>query len=135
MLRVVLDTNVIVSGFNFMGSKPAEILDLVVYGDLANFASPHIIQETRNTLIRKFSWTEGEADAAAFWLTTHSKVVNPTSRISIISHDDPDNRILECALEARADYIITGDRHLLNLQNLQGMNIVTPATFLKLFQA
>jgi putative PIN family toxin of toxin-antitoxin system len=134
MLKVVLDTNVIVSGFNFVGSKPAEILDLVVSGDLANFVSAHIIAETRNILIRKFSWTEREADTAGFWLRTFSKVVNPKSQISIISQDDPDNRILECALEAKADFIITGDRHLLELQTHQGINIVNPAVFLKLFK-
>ena len=134
MLRAVLDTNVIVSGFNFIGSKPAEILDLVVFGGIANFVSPHIIEETKSILIRKFSWTEGEAEAAGFWLSTYSKVVNPGAHVSIISRDDPDNRILECALEANAGYIISGDRHLLDLQIYQGISIVNPAVFLKLLQ-
>jgi predicted nucleic acid-binding protein len=44
--------------------------------------------------------------------------------------DDPDNRILECAVAGQADFIISGDKHLLNLKNFQGINIVTPADFL-----
>ncbi|MHB8068130.1 MAG: putative toxin-antitoxin system toxin component, PIN family [Desulfobaccales bacterium] len=134
MFKVVLDTNVIVSGFNFEGSKPAEILDLVVSGDLSNFISAHIIEETRNILIRKFSWTEKEAEGAGFWLKAFSKLVNPKVRISVIHQDDADNRILECALEAEAHFIITGDRHLLHLQTHHNINIIAPAVFLKLIQ-
>lgn len=55
MLRVVLDTNVLVSGLNFPDGNPAEVLELLVYGDITNFVSAHIIEETRNTLFRKFS--------------------------------------------------------------------------------
>lgn len=66
MLKVVLDTNVLVSGLTFAGGKPAEILDLVIGGDIINFISPHIIEEPRHILIRKFCWTEREADRATF---------------------------------------------------------------------
>ncbi|MHB8069766.1 MAG: putative toxin-antitoxin system toxin component, PIN family [Desulfobaccales bacterium] len=134
MPKVVLDTNVIISGFTFVGGKPAAILDLVVSGAITNFVSAHIIDETRNILIRKFSWKERKADNACLWLKAFSQVVNPKSRISIIHQDDPDNRILECALEARADFVITGDRHLLNVQIYQGIDILPPAAFLELLK-
>lgn len=134
MLKVVLDTNDIVSGLHFIGGKPAEIMNLVVSGGIDNFLSGHIIDETRNILRRKFSWTEKEADSAVFWLKAFSKIVNPKSRISIITQDDADNRIIECAIDAKADFIITGDRHLLDLQTHQGINILTPAAFLKLIK-
>jgi len=132
MLKVVLDTNVIVSGLNFIRSKPAEILNLVVYREITNCVSSHIVEETRNVLVRKFSWKEEEAAGASLWLTTFSDLVNPDVRLAVISHDESDNRILECALKAGADYIITGDRHLLNLQKYQGIKILNPDTFLKL---
>jgi putative PIN family toxin of toxin-antitoxin system len=74
MLKVLLDTNVIISGLNFAGSKPAAILDLVVSADITNCVSAHIIEETRNILIRKFSWTKREAETAASWLKAFSKV-------------------------------------------------------------
>ena len=131
MLRVVLDTNVIVSGLNFPTSNPAKILLLVASGEVANFTSSHIVIETRRILIDKFFWTSEEVEAAEVWLKTCSKSVDPKNRISLIV-DDPDNRILECALEGRADFIISGDHHLTDLINYQGIKIVAPSTFLAL---
>jgi hypothetical protein len=131
MLRVVLDTNVIVSGLNFPTSNPAKILLLVASGEVTNFTSRHIVNETRRILVEKFFWTHGEIQAAEVWLKTFSKSLNPKNRIAVIV-DDPDNRILECAEEGRADFIISGDHHLTDLEDYQGIKIVVPATFLAL---
>ena len=131
MLKVVLDTNVIVSGLNFPTSNPAKILLLVASGEVANFTSRHIVNETRRILVDKFFWTREKVEAAEGWLKTFSKLVNPKNRISVID-DDPDNRILECAVEGRADFIISGDHHLTDLKNYQGIKIVAPSTFLAL---
>jgi len=134
MLNVVLDTNVIVSGLNFPTSNPAKILLLVASGEVANFTSRHIVNETRRILADKFFWTHEEVEAAEVWLKTFSRSVNPKNRIAVIV-DDPDNRILECAVEGRADLIISGDHHLTDLTNYQGIKIVTPSTFLALIAA
>jgi hypothetical protein len=131
MLRVVLDTNVIVSGLNFPTSNPAKILLLAASGEVANFTSRHIVNETRRILIDKFFWTSVEVEAAEGWLKAFSKSVAPKNRISVIV-DDPDNRILECAVEGRADFIISGDHHLTDLKDYQGIKIVAPSTFLAL---
>jgi putative PIN family toxin of toxin-antitoxin system len=131
MLKVVLATNVIVSGLNFPTSNPAKILLLVASGEIANLTSIHILNETKRILVDKFCWTLEEADAAEFWLNTFSPSVNPKNRIAVIA-DDPDNRILECAIEGQADFIISGDHHLTDLENYQGIKIVNPATFLAL---
>jgi uncharacterized protein len=129
MLNVVLDTNVIVSGLNFHKSNPGKILLLVASGAIANLTSIHILDETKRILVDKFFWTHKEVEAAEVWLTTFSKSVNPKNRIAVIA-DDPDNRILECAIEGTADFIISGDHHLTNLKNYQGIKIVAPSTFL-----
>jgi uncharacterized protein len=131
MLNVVLDTNVIVSGLNFPTSNPAKILLLVASGEVSNFTSRHIVNETRRILVDKFFWTHEEVEAAEVWLKTFSRSVNPKNRIAVIV-DDPDNRILECAVESRADFIISGDRHLTDLKNYQVIKIVAPSTFLAL---
>jgi hypothetical protein len=131
MLKVVLDTNVIVSGLNFPTSNPAKILLLVASEEIINFISRAILNETRRILIDKFFWIHEEVEAAEVWLITFSKAVNPKNRISVIV-DDSDNRILECAEEGRADFIISGDHHLTDLKNYQGIKIVAPATFLAL---
>ena len=130
MFKVVLDTNIIISGLNFPQSKPAKLLNLVAWGKLVNFTSPDILNETTRNLLLKFSWTAEEAAAASLWLKTFSTLIKPGIRLSVVSCE-PDNRILECALEARASYIITGDHHLLNLKIYQEIKILTPAEFLE----
>jgi len=81
--------------------------------------------------VDKFFWTHEEVEAAEVWLKTFSKSVNPKNRISVIV-DDPDNRILECAEEGHADFIISGDHHLTDLEDYQGIKIVAPSTFIAL---
>jgi hypothetical protein len=133
MLKVVLDTNVIVSGLNFPTSNLAKILILVASGEVASFTSRHIVNETRRVLVDKFFWTREEVEAAELWLKTFSKSVNPKNRISVID-DDPDNRILECAEEGQADFIISGDHHLIALKEFRGIKIVNPTMFLNLIK-
>jgi predicted nucleic acid-binding protein len=65
------------------------------------------------------------------WVKAFSKLIKPKTRVAVIV-DEPDNRILECALEGQADFIISGDHHLTDLRNYQGIKIVDPATFLEL---
>jgi uncharacterized protein len=131
MLKIVLDTNVIVSGFNFQKSNPAKILLLLAAGEIINLISAPILEETRRILAEKFFWTRREVAAAEVWLRTFSTLVNPKGNIAAIA-DEPDNRILECATAGRADFIISGDHHLTDLKNYQGIKIVGPAAFLGL---
>jgi putative PIN family toxin of toxin-antitoxin system len=93
MIKVVLDTNVIVSGFNFPKSNPGRILTLVAAGEITNFVSKPILEETKRILADSFSWTREEVEEAEFWLKTFSKAVNPKVRLTVIA-DEPDNRIL-----------------------------------------
>ena len=132
MVKIVLDTNVIISGLNFPKSNPDQILTLIASGEILNFTSQPIIDETKRILADSFSWTKEEVEAAEFWLKIFSKLVNPKSRLKVIA-DDPDNRILECAVEARADFIISGDHHLTDLNTFQQIKIIKPFDFLKIF--
>jgi len=131
MIKVVLDTNVIVSGFNFPKSNPGRILTLVASGEITNFVSKPILEETKRILADSFSWTREEVEEAEFWLKTFSKAVNPKVRLTVIA-DEPDNRILECAVAGKADFIISGDHHLTDLKYYQGIKIINPTTFLDL---
>jgi putative PIN family toxin of toxin-antitoxin system len=132
VLKVVLDTNVIVSGFNYPKSNPGNILASLASGEIVNFISIHIIAETKRILADKFLWTNAQVDSAEFWLLTFSRPVKPKICLTVINHA-PDNRILECAVQAQADYIVSGDRHLLNLNHYQHIEIMTPAAFLEIF--
>jgi putative PIN family toxin of toxin-antitoxin system len=130
MLKVVLDTNVIVSALNFSG-LPAKVFDLAIAGEIANITSEHIITEVRNILLRKFSWEPAEAEDAGMLLGFFSKIVKPKRRLKAISHE-PDNRILECAVAGKADFIISGDHHLTDLENYREIKIVNPNRFLEI---
>jgi len=65
--------------------------------------------------------------------TPRKILVSPSFTLSVVERDKSDDRILECALEAKGDYIISGDSHLLSLKEYQGIKILSPAEFLKLF--
>jgi len=134
MIKIVLDTNIIVSGLNFPGSKPAEVLKLVAKRHLINYISAFIIKETAHVLSRKFLWRLGRVKRAESWLKKSCVVIQPEVKISVIS-DDSDNRILECAVCGQTEYIITGDRHLLNLKKCRGVKIMTPSDFLEMIYA
>ena len=132
MIRVVLDTNVIVSALNFAG-KPARVMDLAVEGCIANITSEHIIAEVKGVLEKKFSWGKAEAKSAAEWLRLFSKV-EPAERLHVIGYE-ADNRILECAVEGAAKLIVSGDKkHLLKLKQYKDIVVVDPAMFLKLVE-
>lgn len=131
MLRVVLDTNIIISALNF-GGTPAMVMNLAVSGEIQNITSQTILDEVEGVLVRKFLWENAPARNVCSWLIFFSELVSPKERISVIDYQ-PDNRILECAVEGRAKLIISGDKkHLLKLKEYQGILILSPNQFLKL---
>lgn len=130
MVKVVLDTNVLVSGFNFPKSKPARVLELLAAGEVTNFISEPIIAEAERVLTDKFFWARSEIQAAVLWLKIFSQHVSPNIHLAVIA-DGPDNRILECAVTGKVDYLVTGDKHLLDLKTYRIIQIVKPADFLE----
>jgi putative PIN family toxin of toxin-antitoxin system len=97
-------------------------------------ACPIILQEFERVLIKKFSATRNEARSALQIVSEamHS-IVLPSQSEHGICRDPDDDAILACALEARADYLVTGDVDLLELKVFKGIRIVTPRDFEMLF--
>lgn len=109
--KVVLDTNVIISGLNFRGGR-REILDLIRGEQIEVYISPFILEEVRGVLKEKFSWDEERIETAIEKLK--AALVEPEENISVIKKDEDDNRILECGVEGKVQYIVSGDkRHVL----------------------
>lgn len=130
--RVVMDTNVIISGLNF-GGKPREILNLFRRGILEACLSPFILREIRDVLEAHFEWDEYMIKEAVEAIEEKAILVKPKIKLSVIKEKEDDNRILECALEGKAQFIISGDkRHILPLKNFHGIRIVSPDEFLKI---
>ena len=131
-MRLVLDTNVLLSVLVFPGSKPDQVLQRVRRGEVEVFLSPFILAELERILRDKFRFTKRQTDERVRVIRRMATLVEPTDRIALVVAKDDDNRILECAVAARADYLVTGDKeHLLPLRSIGETQIVTPADFLR----
>ncbi|MBF0339177.1 MAG: putative toxin-antitoxin system toxin component, PIN family [Nitrospirae bacterium] len=129
MLKVVLDTNIIVSAVAF-GRLPANILERAVEGEFINITSDFILQEVETVLIKKFRWSIQDAQDVITLLLGFSELVQPQVQIVALDYP-PDNHILECAIAGKADLIVTGDKkHLLPLKQYEGIRILSVGAFL-----
>ena len=131
MLRVVLDTNVLISAILF-GSKPRRILEKAIRGEIRLYLSEPMLEELKGVLQRsKFDYSPEMIQIILTELTGVADLVNPSKTINIVPEDPEDNRILECAVAAKADYVITGDSHLLKLNKYLNIDVLNAATFLE----
>ena len=134
-LRVVFDSNVIISGFLF-GGHPARLLEYALASSIHSFTSLPILDEVRNVLQRpKFGLSSEQALTFVEELHELFDVVTPTKRVRIIAADPDDNIILECAQAANAAVIISGDSHLLDLGRWNGIDILTPDATIGMIQS
>jgi putative PIN family toxin of toxin-antitoxin system len=130
--KVVVDTNVFVSGLNFKG-KPREVLNLIWKEEIEVYISPFIFKELEDTLEEDFDWSKKEIKDTIEEMKPKVIQVQPKVKVSVIKDKDDDNRILECAVEGKAQYIVSGDKHhVLPLTEFQGIKILSPAEFLRL---
>jgi len=132
-MRIVLDTNVLISALAFPGSKPDQLLDRIRRGELELFISPFILSELYRVLQQKFRLPKREAATRVRAIRSIAQLVEPGERVTVVTAVDDDNRILECALAAQAEFLVTGDReHLLPLGTFGNTRIVAPAELLDL---
>ena len=132
MLRIVLDTNVLVSATIRRGNQ-FEILQLGKLKKIQIITSQEILDEVKEVLSRpKFGFPENQIKEIVEEIKNLSIIVYPTDKVDIVKEDPDDNRIIECAIAGKADYIISGDNHLLELKEYLGIKIVNSADFMKL---
>jgi len=129
LLRVVFETNVLISAFIF-GGDPERLFDLARYGELRLIVSPDILMEFAHIMQVNFVWPEEDIAEAIRAIGYSSELVRPAERLEIVA-DDADNRILECALDGKAGFIVSGDHHLLDLRQYKGIKILRPKAFLR----
>ncbi len=132
---IVLDTNVLVSAHLSSKGAPAIIVNRWQAGEFEIATSPQLIVELEHTLnyphVQKYIQTSQE-DTAAFinQFRAIANVVEPQETLDVIEDDPDDNRVVECALAGGAAYIVSGDKHLLNLQEYNQIIILEPRAFL-----
>ena len=107
-MRVVLDTNVIISALNFPGNERM-VLELALRGRFQFYLSVFILEEVAGVLARKFGWDGDRTARAIGTLETAATVIEPPPLEEVIEGGHADNRVLECAVAASADYLVTGD--------------------------
>lgn len=128
--RVVADTNVYVSAIVFGGTCES-ILALARAGIIDLYTAPAILRELKTVLSQTFEWTDSQVQEALAEVNALTSLIRPAMKLSGILTHDPDHRILECALAADADFLVTGDKkHLQSLKTFRGIRIVAPREFL-----
>ena len=133
-MKVVFDTNVYISAFISPCGKAEDAYLLAVDGRVELYTSVAILTETARKLREKFLWDDKRITSALKHIGRAATVLKPEKKLSILS-DAPDNGILECAVEAGADLIVTGDKHLLDLKQYEGIGITRIAGFLYSFRS
>jgi uncharacterized protein len=126
--KVTLDTNIYVSAFQFGGMR---LLHMAVDGHIEIAVSQPILDELIRVLREKFQWDGYRLQAAKQQLMGLVRLVAPTQTLNVITEDEPDNRILECAVAAGSEFIISADNDLLRRSSYAGIAIVRPVDFLQ----
>lgn len=132
MLRVVLDTNIFISSIFWRHGNPHKIVESALEKKFQVYTSVEILEELQDVLIRDFEESVEQSNNLIMLIANYAQLVTSAQKVSLITEDPDDNKILECALTSHAHFIVTGDRHLLKLQLFQKTHIVTPADFLKI---
>jgi putative PIN family toxin of toxin-antitoxin system len=128
-LKVVFDTNVLVAALVFPGGYGEAALERIVAEQDQLIISRPIIDELLDVLSRKFSRDPEELAHVAVFLAELGTLVKPRQRLAVVT-DEPDNRILECAVAGAAGVIVTGDKALLALRRYEGIRIVSLRDYL-----
>ncbi len=128
-MRIVCDTNVIVSGILF-GIHSRTVLKAVAQGRMDAFTTPALLNELREVLLRpKFRLTVEQVDVTLELVRESFTCVDSRTALAVIADDPDDDRVLEAALASRARLIVSGDSHLLNLKTWRSVTVLAPADF------
>ncbi len=142
MMRIILDTNVMVSAILSPRSTSAQIIRLVLDGVVNLIISHDILDETLRVirypklvkLMKKNGVALKEVEYVIDRLSAIAVVTPGKLTLDVIQDDPSDNKILACAVEGEVDFIISGDHHLIELKEFQGIPIVNPATFVAIIK-
>ena len=134
MLRVVVDTNVLISALLKANGNPAKVVSLWRTGEFELVISPETIDELSRVLgyerIRT-RVTPEEAERFLSLLQTAATIITPQIEVTAVKDDPDDDKFLSLALASDAEYIVSGDKHLLSIKVFRGVPILTPVQFLE----
>ncbi len=117
----------------FWNGRPREVIDLGRDGKILIFTSVDIEIEIADKLRTKFKLAEEDVNRILLDFSAFTLPLRPDRKVSAVQDDPDDNKFIECAIESRADYIVSGDAHLLNLKEFEGIKILRASEFLERF--
>ncbi len=135
-MRVVLDANQFVSAVLVPHGRPAQVLQAWREKRFEIVVSVQILAEVRRVLLyprlkQKHGWSDEQIDDFLISITSAATLTPGILSVQAVPDDPADDKYIACALEGSAQYIISGDDHLTRLERYQGVEIVTPATFIE----
>ena len=131
MLSVTADSNIWVSAFSY-GGNPRRLIEMADAGEVRIDISQFIIDEVLRTLRDKFERSAERLQEAADQMNAIAIKFAPSRTVDVLKEDPADNRILECAAEAKSEYLVTGDTGLLKLGSFEAIPIVKVADLLEI---
>ena len=129
-MKVVFDSNILIAALLLPGGRAEAAVANILDGVDDLVISRPIIHEVLSVLASKFSRDKEELSRVAVVLGELGRIVEPSRRLYVL-RDEPDNRILECAVEGNAEAIVTGDKAMLAIGEYEGIRLVTLADYLK----
>ena len=142
MAKAVLDSSVLVSAFLTPGGTSDKLLSAVQRGAFVLCLSDEILEETSHSLREKtkrirryYAYRDEKIDQFVASLVSLAYLARPLPRLRVVPLDPKDDMVVATATKSGADYVVTGDRHLLSLGAYEGIRMVTPRQFLDLLEA
>ncbi|MFZ0545504.1 MAG: putative toxin-antitoxin system toxin component, PIN family [Candidatus Promineifilaceae bacterium] len=139
-MKVVLDANIFISALISSQGNPAKVLEKWQNKEIEVVVSPAIVAEIERVtgyerLQKKYRRIREESGGLIDDLKGFATMVEPQKKLSVVQGDESDNRYIECAVESGASFIVTGDPHLLDVNEYEGIFMMTPAMFLVVLEA
>jgi hypothetical protein len=136
-VRVVLDTNILISGLVAEGGPPRQVLDAWLEGRYTLVTSLYLVEELIHVLsypriAERLRLDEVELEAILAAILAKAEVTPGQLRLPGATRDPKDDAVVACAIEGKADYIVSGDQDLLALGEYEGIQVVTPRRFVEI---
>ncbi|MBI2147059.1 putative toxin-antitoxin system toxin component, PIN family [Candidatus Woesearchaeota archaeon] len=123
---VTFDTNVLLSATLWDGSVAQKLLFDLIRQEIKIYSTTEILSEYQEILKRDFDFSDEEVSEIMEKVLAFVTLVSPKTKIKAVKNDPDDDIIIECAFESESKYVITYDKHLLNLKEFRGIRIIRP---------
>jgi len=130
-MKIAVDTNFLISATQWDYSVSHKLLKKLIINNTEIFTTKEILDEFTEVLKRDFLYNEEDTQNLLEKVLQFLTIVAPNKKIEVIKEDVDDNKIIECAIESKAEYILSYDKHLLNLKEYDGIKIVRPEEIIK----